>query len=626
MRAISGVRTSRTVIEATTSSRLSFSLTLLRKMSPIRTARPPASVPACRPLSAVPCSRSLGLIDAPALCCRREAGVSRRRAGTETIHELHDRLQVDPRPGLGRGMAGARRSRRLLPPGRQIRHDRPHLQPHHGAYSRERGPPAHQPLRHALQGDHGLEPGEDRRGGRDRLEARYRLRHQQIGLRDPRRDPQGTARRRLRAPHPHPRRHRGVGDEVRAVAAVADLDPLRRPYRLPRLRGARGRSRRARAHRRRPRSARCTDHAQSRPAHLRGDHPAGVQHHVSARIVVPLAGRCHGGARRARYAGGERARAHRASLPARHPPSLRRAGMARDAAPARGRGPQLRLPALLALMSVHPIPTTLTFPYPTPPEPGRPIEIAPGILWVRLALPFRLDHVNVYLIEDGAGWAVVDTGIDDAPTRATWDALLAGPLAARPLTRVLVTHYHPDHMGLAGWLCGRFGLPLLMSQTEYLVSLNIHLDPGALNAEPYLSFYRSHGLDDGTTERLLTGGHRYLRMISGLPRTFRRLIAGELLQIGGRTFEVLTGGGHAPEQVMLFCPAENLFLCADQVLARISPNISVQAMDPEGDPLGIYLRSLASLKRDLPEDVLVLPGHNLPFVGLRARIDELCAD
>ena len=201
-------------------------------------------------------------------------------------------------------------------------------------------------------------------------------------------------------------------------------------------------------------------------------------------------------------------------------------------------------------MSVHPIPTPLTFPYPTPPEPGRPIEIAPGILWVRLALPFRLDHVNVYLIEDGAGWAVLDTGIDDAPTRATWDALLDGPLAARPLTRVLVTHYHPDHIGLAGWLCERFGLPLLMSQTEYLVSLSIHLEPGALNAEPYRSFYRSHGLDSETTERLLTSGHRYLRMISGLPRTFRRLIAGELLRIGGRTFEVLSGGGHAPEQVM----------------------------------------------------------------------------
>jgi glyoxylase-like metal-dependent hydrolase (beta-lactamase superfamily II) len=268
---------------------------------------------------------------------------------------------------------------------------------------------------------------------------------------------------------------------------------------------------------------------------------------------------------------------------------------------------------------------SLTFPYPAPPEPGAVIEVASGILWLRLALPYRLDHVNVYLIDDGAGWAVLDTGLDDAPTRAAWDALLAGPLLGRPLTRILVTHYHPDHIGLAGWLCERFDLPLLMSQTEYLVSLTIHIDPGALNAEPYRSFYRSHGLDADTTEKLLTNGHRYLRMISGLPRTFRRLIAGERLRIGARTFEVLSGGGHAPEQVMLFCRAENILICADQVLARISPNISVQAMDPEGDPLGIYLRSLASLKRDLPENVLTLPGHNLPFIGLHTRVDELAA-
>ena len=268
---------------------------------------------------------------------------------------------------------------------------------------------------------------------------------------------------------------------------------------------------------------------------------------------------------------------------------------------------------------------SLTFPHLAPPEPGTVIEVAPGILWLRLALPYRLDHVNVYLIDDGAGWAVLDTGLDDAPTRAAWDALLAGPLLGRPLTRILVTHYHPDHIGLAGWLCERFDLPLLMSQTEYLVSLTIHIDPGALNAEPYRSFYRSHGLDADTTEKLLTNGHRYLRMISGLPRTFRRLIAGERLRIGARTFEVLSGGGHAPEQVMLFCRAENMLICADQVLARISPNISVQAMDPEGDPLGIYLRSLASLKRDLPESVLTLPGHNLPFIGLHTRVDELAA-
>ncbi len=267
----------------------------------------------------------------------------------------------------------------------------------------------------------------------------------------------------------------------------------------------------------------------------------------------------------------------------------------------------------------------LLFPYPTPPGLGETQEVAPGILWVRLALPFRLDHVNIYLIEDGAGFAVVDTGIGDEGTRAVWETLLAGLLRSRPLTRIIVTHSHPDHVGMAGWLCERLGTPLLMSQTEYLSSLNIHLDPGALNAEPYRSFYLGHGLDPDTTENLLAIGHRYLRMITGLPRTFRRLIAGEVLRIGGRSFAVLSGGGHSPEQVMLHCVEDKLLLSADQVLARISPNISVQAMDPEGDPLGIYLRSLASLKGMIPADTLVLPGHNLPFIGLHPRLDELTA-
>lgn len=269
--------------------------------------------------------------------------------------------------------------------------------------------------------------------------------------------------------------------------------------------------------------------------------------------------------------------------------------------------------------------TPLLFPHPTPPGPGETLEVARGILWVRLVLPFRLDHVNIYLLEDGEGFAAVDAGIGDDATRSVWEGLLAGLLGGRKLTRIIATHSHPDHVGMAGWLCERTGAPLLMSQTEYLTSLNIHLDPEALNSEPYRSFYRGHGLDADTTESLLSIGHRYLRMITGLPRTFRRLIAGEELRIGGRSFAVLSGGGHSPEQVMLHCAADKLLLSADQVLARISPNISVQAMDPQGDPLGIYLRSLASLKATMPPDTLVLPGHNLPFLGLHARLDELAA-
>lgn len=263
--------------------------------------------------------------------------------------------------------------------------------------------------------------------------------------------------------------------------------------------------------------------------------------------------------------------------------------------------------------------STLQFPFVGPPEVGSTAEVAPGIVWLRLALPFRLDHVNVYLLEDGPGWTVFDTGIGDDLTRAVWQAILR----ERQIARVIVTHFHPDHAGMAGWLCDTTRAPLFMSQTEYLASLVLHLNPERLQSEPYRSFYLDHGLSPEVVARLLGVGNRYLSMLTGLPRTFRRLIAGEALEIGGRRWEVLTGGGHSPEQVMLHCTEDRILLAADQVLARISPNISVQAMDPQGDPLGIYIRSLRGLKETVAEDALVLPGHNLPFYGLHQRADEL---
>jgi glyoxylase-like metal-dependent hydrolase (beta-lactamase superfamily II) len=231
--------------------------------------------------------------------------------------------------------------------------------------------------------------------------------------------------------------------------------------------------------------------------------------------------------------------------------------------------------------------------------------------------------VNIYCIEDGDGWALIDTGLGDKATKIAWQPLLDGPLRKRPLTRIIATHFHPDHVGAAGFLLQHFDVPLYMSATEYLQSLNIHLDPGALEAEHYRRFYLEHGLDAHTTERVVTSGHAYLKLTSGLPPTYRRVVAGEALRIGGREFEVLTGGGHSPEEIMLMCRAEKLFFAADQVLAKISPNVSVVAVDPEGDPLGYYMRSLNALRRDVPDDVLVLPGHNLPFYGLHNRVAEL---
>lgn len=270
-------------------------------------------------------------------------------------------------------------------------------------------------------------------------------------------------------------------------------------------------------------------------------------------------------------------------------------------------------------------PAELVFPQAVPPAPGSTIEIAPGILWTQLKLPFRLNHVNIYFIDDGAGWALIDTGLGDAATLLAWEPLLDGLLRQRPLTRIIATHFHPDHVGAAGFLLRRFDVPLYMAATEYLQSLNIHLDPGALEAEHYRHFYLDHGLDAETTRRVVTSGHAYLKLTSGLPPTYHRIVAGDVLRIGGRAFDVLSGGGHSPEQIMLRCRDEPLFLAADQVLAKISPNVSVTAVDPEGDPLGYYLRSLEALKAGISNDVLVLPGHNLPFYGLHTRASELIA-
>lgn len=249
--------------------------------------------------------------------------------------------------------------------------------------------------------------------------------------------------------------------------------------------------------------------------------------------------------------------------------------------------------------------------------------MAPGVLWLKLDLPFALNHVNVFLIEDDGGWALFDTGLANSATRTVWEGLFAGALAGRRLTRMILTHYHPDHAGLGGWFAERFGLPLLMTRTEYLTSQNMRHNPSAIDAPAHRAFYAENGLDDAAAEAVTVRGHGYLRLTTDLPSSYQRLSAGERLRIGGRDFEVLTGGGHAPEQAMLLCRAEGLFLPADQVLARISPNVSVTAWEPLANPLGDYLASLAALRAGIADDVLVVPTHNLPFHGLHTRIDEL---
>lgn len=265
------------------------------------------------------------------------------------------------------------------------------------------------------------------------------------------------------------------------------------------------------------------------------------------------------------------------------------------------------------------------FPFAEPPMAGTVCEVAPGVMWVRIPLPFRLDHINVYLVADDDGWAVVDTGAAYENAREVWESLFAGSLYGWRFTKVIVTHHHIDHIGLAGWLCAHLDVPLLTSQTCYLSGANLLLDPEGPAAQPFREFYRSHGMLGETAATVATRGHDYLRMVERLPATFGRLAAGDALTLGGRVFDVLTGEGHAPEQIMLHCREAGILLAADQVIAKISPNIGVWPVEPGGDPLGRYLRSLAMLVSQVPADTLVLPGHQLPFLGLHERCRELAA-
>lgn len=267
----------------------------------------------------------------------------------------------------------------------------------------------------------------------------------------------------------------------------------------------------------------------------------------------------------------------------------------------------------------------LDFPFATAPEPGEVVPIRPGILWARLSLPFRLDHVNVFLLEDSDGWMIVDTGIDNRTCRGQWDMLLEGPLKGFRFTGILATHHHPDHIGLAGWLCDRLDAPLFASQTTFLSTMTFFNSPELLAATEYSRFYANHGMSAEIAALVSTQGHEYMRMLSKPPFAYRRLQQGDRLTLAGREFHVLSGDGHCPEQLMLHLPEERLLLAADQVIEKISPNVSVFAFEPDGDPLGAFLTSLAQLGAEIAEDTLVLAGHRLPFHGLQARCTELAA-
>ncbi|HJV60329.1 MAG TPA: MBL fold metallo-hydrolase, partial [Albitalea sp.] len=265
----------------------------------------------------------------------------------------------------------------------------------------------------------------------------------------------------------------------------------------------------------------------------------------------------------------------------------------------------------------------LSYPFPTLPERGRSIEVAPGVHWIRMPLPYALDHINLWALDDGEGWALVDTGVRTEETVAVWREQFANAPDQRPLSRIFVTHMHPDHVGMAGWMTRKFGVRLWMTRLEYLTCRVMVSDTGREAPEDAIRFYRRAGWGDAAIETYRARFGNFGKHIHALPDSFHRLQHGDSLRIGAHEWRVIVGNGHSPEHACLYCPDLKVLISGDQVLPRISSNVSVYPIEPDADPMADWLASLDRLQREVPDDVLVLPSHNECFRGLHARIDAL---
>jgi glyoxylase-like metal-dependent hydrolase (beta-lactamase superfamily II) len=262
----------------------------------------------------------------------------------------------------------------------------------------------------------------------------------------------------------------------------------------------------------------------------------------------------------------------------------------------------------------------------TAPAPGAFTEVDRGLWWLRLPLAGPLAHINVWALKDGDGWTLVDTGIGADETIAAWEPVLRSEPFSGPLKRVIVTHMHPDHVGMAGWFARRFGAPLWMTRLEYLSCRVAVSDTGREPPGDAISFYRAAGWDDAALAAYPERFGRFGRRIQPMPDSYRRIADGERIRIGEDDWQVIVGTGHSPEHACLYCARRQLLISGDQVLPRISSNVSVQPMEPGADPMRDWLASIAKIRASVPHDVLVLPSHNDCFRGLHARLDRLEAD
>ena len=266
----------------------------------------------------------------------------------------------------------------------------------------------------------------------------------------------------------------------------------------------------------------------------------------------------------------------------------------------------------------------IRYPWDTPPAEGEAIEVANGVLWMRLPLPMKLDHVNVYALDEGDSWTIIDTGFDSKRSRAIWETLMSGPLGGKPISRVVVTHHHPDHVGLAGWFQSEYGASLWTTRTAWLFARMLQLDEQAVPRQETLDFYRACGMDEEIyNQRSSERPFNFADVVAPMPLGFKRIKQDDVIEMGGRKWTVHIGNGHAPKHATFWSQGDNLVLSGDQILPSISSNIGVYATEPEADPVADWLEACERLANYARDDQLILGGHKLPFTGAPLRMRQL---
>ena len=278
---------------------------------------------------------------------------------------------------------------------------------------------------------------------------------------------------------------------------------------------------------------------------------------------------------------------------------------------------------------ILPMKRDLTYPYDKHPAPGTTVEITDGVRWLTMPMGGSLNHINLYLLEDRDGWYVVDTGLGTPATAELWHTIFADELGGRPVKGVICTHMHPDHIGQAGMITEEFHCPLYMTRAEYYQARTFSsgggFGGGSSSSWQGAQFYERYGMPRDYLEQLAVMWTK--RSSDGMsmpemPMGYHRLEDGDVLTIGAHDWQIVVGSGHSPEHACLHCKSLGIMISGDQILPRITSNVSVHPTEPEANPLNVWMESHDKFL-DTPPDTFILPAHNLPFYGVRERLRQL---